>query len=264
MGTSFSQEQQPSPPRSPVRDTASDTESPSGAAIKEEPNSLDHESDDKKPSSEKMPQQLSNNRVSPSSHHRAYDDAMVHLKHSLDRAIQALSSTHHDFSNETQGMGWYITPSQHQELWLTRLDHDISTLVPLYRPGRCEWAVGKFRYATNLLSRSLFMTSMCTIETVSEEQGASYPGNLKKEWREWREWRNMARATMRQLKPMLARWDRVDELLRKLRKTRGRLERWEDSGEDEVVEGREWYFPFSWRDATSALGRDRGLSICSS
>jgi hypothetical protein len=53
----------------------------------------------------------------------------------------------------------------------------------------------------------------------------------------------MARAMMRQLKPMLARWDRVEELLRKLRKTRGRLERWEDC-EEEVLEGKEWYLPF--------------------
>jgi hypothetical protein len=54
----------------------------------------------------------------------------------------------------------------------------------------------------------------------------------------------MARAMMRQLKLMLARWDRVEELLRKLRKTRGRLERWEDCEEEEVLEGKEWYLPF--------------------
>jgi hypothetical protein len=180
-------------------------------------------------------------QIPPSSAHRAYDDAMTHLKHSLDRAIQALSFTHHDFRNETQGMGWYITPSQLQELWLPRLDHDISTPAPLYRPARYEWVVGECRYATNLLSRSLFMASMCTIETMSEEKRASYPGNLEKDWREWR---NMARAMMRQPKPMLARWDRVEELLRKLRKTRGRLERWEDCEEEEGKEGKEWYLPF--------------------
>jgi hypothetical protein len=176
MGTSSSQEHQPSPPHSPVRHTASDAGSPSGAAIKEKPNSSDHESDDTKSSTETLPPQISNDRVPPSNHHRAYDDAMVHLKHSLDRAIQALSSTHHSFRNETQGMGWYISPSQLQAVWLTRLDQDISPPDHLYKPGHTEWAVGECRYATNLLSRSLFMASMCTIESMSEEQGAKYPG----------------------------------------------------------------------------------------
>jgi hypothetical protein len=98
------------------------------------------------------------------------------------------------------------------------------------------------------------MASMCTIETMSEEQRASYQGNLDKEWREWR---NMVRGMMRQLKPMLARWDRVEELLRKLRKMSGRLGMWEDCEKDEVVEGGV-VSSISWRNGASALGRDGG------
>ena len=43
---------------------------------------------------------------------------------------------------------------------------------------------------------------------------------------------------MRQLKVMLFRWDRVFELLHRMKKMRNRLDRWEHREDDEVVGGR--------------------------
>jgi hypothetical protein len=167
---------------------------------------------------------------------RTYSDAMTHLKHSLDRAIKIIGETAYHFTNETSEMDWYVTPEQLQSLWHRRVYFPLPTADKM---GFHQWQIGECRFASNLLAKSLFVASVCTmdVETIREKGRA----DLEKEVREWR---NVARVMLRRLKVMLAREDKVGELLRKLRRMRARLERFEGKVEAEVVEGREWYLPF--------------------
>jgi hypothetical protein len=149
---------------------------------------------------------------------------MTHLRHSLNRTIWIINHSHRHFESETKKMTWYTTPDQLQALWHTRVHLKIHPFPdPLHAMGVDKWSVGEYYFASNLLSKSLFMAGMCTTETMSDEGKTNYPGNLE---RDLKDWRNVSRATMRQLKVMLARWDQVGELLRKLRKMRVKLEIW--------------------------------------